>query len=128
MSDTEKKTDNPAVPIMPSELSIHFIKSNLFRVVHANGAWFGNDPQANLHLTFYSERTPIPQKAVFQLNEKGQFIGEDVAKREAKEGVVREMEVDIVLSLTAAAAFYDILGANLKQATELLKQQAFESK
>jgi len=128
MSDIQKSSEGSA-SALPETLPVHFIKSNSFRVIHANGAWFGNDPQANLHLTFYSERTPIPQKVVFQLNDKGQLVGEEMSQREGKEGVVRELEVDVVMSLAAANAFYEILGNNLKQATQFfLNQQASETK
>lgn len=93
---------------------IHFVKSSCFRVVHASGVWYGGDSQKNLHLTFFNERTPIPRKMVVNLNEQGMVVGEEVLKRESKEGVVREMEVDIVFSIPSALEFYRTLGENLK--------------
>jgi len=128
MSDIQKQSEGGA-SALPETLPVHFIKSNSFRVIHANGAWFGNDPHANLHLTFYSERTPIPQKVVFKLNDSGQFVGEELSQREGKDGVVRELEVDVVMSFTAATALYEILGNNLKQAAQFFSdQQATQSK
>jgi len=85
-------------------------------VAHANGVWFGSDPQGNLHLTFYSERTPIPKTMVLKLSDQGQIIGEDETKREGKQGIVREMEIDIVMSPDAASAFYEMFGQNIKTA------------
>src|ERR1700679_4010722 len=90
------------LPVFPSEIPIHFVKGNHFRVAPASGAWFGTDPQGNFHLTFYSERLPLPKKIIFKLNEKGQFLHEDISKRESKDGIVREMEIDIVMSVAAA--------------------------
>ena len=97
----------------PSEIAIHFIKGTQFRVVHANGAWFGSDPQGNIHLTFYSERSPIPAKVVVKLNDKGELTEEDTSKRVSKEGIIREMEIDIVMSIGAAQALSQLLRQNL---------------
>ncbi|MCE0482893.1 MAG: hypothetical protein LV479_01490 [Methylacidiphilales bacterium] len=112
MSDETK----PSQPIIPSEIDVHFIKGTQFRVAQANGAWFGSDPQGNFHLTFYSERIPLPTKITVKLNEKGQFVAEDFAKRESKLGIVREMEIDIVMSVAAAQGLYQLLGQNLEAA------------
>jgi len=102
------------------QLPIHFIKSNSFRVVHANGAWYGGDTQGNLHLTFYNERSPIPKMVVVNLDETGIILGE--VKRESKQGIIREMEVDVVLSLQAATELYQTLGENLKSIQENSKR------
>lgn len=95
-------------------MEIHFVKSSHFRVIHANGVWYGGDSQGNLHLTVFNERTAIPKKVVVNLNEQGLVISEDSSRRESKEGVVREMEADIVFSVPAAVEFYRTLGENLK--------------
>ena len=109
-----------AVPI-PPEIPIHFIKGTQFRVAHASGVWFGADPHGNFHLTFYTDRTPIPKTITMKVNEQGQLIGENVAKRESKEGIVREMEIDIVMSIPALQAFHDMLGQNLQAAIAGMK-------
>ena len=100
------------------QVQIHFVKSSFFRVVHASGAWFSGDAQQQLHLTFFNERAPIPKTIIVNLNERGEGIGEDEAKRDSKAGAIREMEVDVVMSLEALENFYSILGQNLK----ILKQ------
>jgi hypothetical protein len=112
MNDEKKSDQN----VMPSEVAIHFIKGTQFRVAPANGAWFGADPQGNFHLTFYSERTPLPTKIIVKLNENGQFMEEDFSKRESRDGIVREMEVDIVMSIAAAQGVHQLLGQNLQTA------------
>jgi hypothetical protein len=48
------------------------------------------------------------------VNDKGIILHEDMTKRESKEGFVREMEVDVILSLQAAIEFHKTLGENLK--------------
>ncbi|MGA2248079.1 MAG: hypothetical protein ABSH48_24100 [Verrucomicrobiota bacterium] len=111
MSDTTQKSAQAgqSVPEVQIQLPIHFIKSTQFRVIHANGVWFGGDMQQNLHLTFFNERNPIPRKLVLNVNSKGNILGEDMTKRDTKEGVVREMEMDVVLSFQAAMELHKSL-------------------
>jgi hypothetical protein len=121
MSDATPKSAQAgqSVPEAQIQLPIHFVKSTQFRVIHANGVWFGGDTQQNLHLTFFNERNPIPKKLVLNVNSKGNILGEDMTKRDSKEGLVREMEIDVVLSLQAAMDFHKSLGENLKAIQEV---------
>ena len=116
MSSESNLKDAPVngPPQRTLQLPVHFIKGSSFRVVHASGAWFGGDPQQNLHLTFFNDRTPIPQITVLNLDERGMVLGEDLSQRESKQGVIREMEVDVVFSIQSAVDFYRALGDNLK--------------
>jgi len=113
MSDKNPKSTASTLGV-PLQMQIHFVKSSQFRVIHANGVWYGGDSQQNLHLTFFNERAPIPKKLVFNLNEQGMVVSEDATQRDSKEGIVREMEIDVVFSLQAAVEFHKTLGENLK--------------
>ena len=73
----------------------------------------------NIHLTFYSERYPIPQKVFFGLDEQGRIIDEQIEKREGKKDWFRELEVDVVLSLEAARVVHKSLGDYIKFTEEL---------
>lgn len=96
------------------QLPIHFIKSPSFRVIHASGVWYGGDAERNIHLSFFNERTPIPKKIVINVNENGEVLSEATSQRDTKEGVIREIEVDIIFSVHSAIEFYKTLGENLK--------------
>lgn len=126
MSDTTSKDPVTAkdIPTAKFQLPVHFIKSTYFRVVHANGVWYSGDNQSNLHLTFFNERNPIPKLVVVNLDDRGAVAGEDESKRETKKGIVREMEVDVVLSLQAATELYHTLGDNLRAIQEMMSQTA----
>lgn len=121
MNNTNQKSDPHAAsaPTAKFQLPIHFIKSSNFRVIHASGVWYGGDSQQNLHLTFFNERNPIPKTLVVNIDEQGVVLGEDSSKRESKTGVVREMEVDVILSFPAAMELHKTLGENLKAIQEL---------
>jgi len=88
------------IPDPSRTIEVHQRKSNFFRVVHADGVWCGVNPYRQIHVTFYSERFPIPRSVFFALDEKGFVKGEE--RREGKQGWFRELEVDVVLSVDAA--------------------------
>jgi len=116
MSEGQPKS----LPTLPDEMPIHFIKGNHFRVIHASGVWFGADPQGNVHLTFYNERTAIPQKVVIKIDKAtGLFAGEDESKRESKTGLVREMEIDIILSPLVAQGIFQKFQENINAAAQV---------
>ncbi len=107
------------VPVKAIE--IHQQKSNFFRVVHADGAWCSVNAWQNIHMTFFSERYPIPSKVFFDLNDKGVVVGENVSKREIKKDWFREMEVDVVLSLDAARQVRETLDRFIKILEDVAK-------
>jgi len=87
----------------PSTVTIDFLKSEQFRVVHADGAFGGINPRLNgLFLTFYSERLPIPNTLVFEVENDGRVGSEVKAQRVSKPGIVREAEVGISMDLEVA--------------------------
>jgi hypothetical protein len=97
---------SPPVPPENPIVKIDQIKSAVFRVVHADGAWFSVSPQGYVHLTFYSERTPIAKQVTHELI--GKQLGPEILdKRIGRDAYVREMEVDIVLSPQALVALHD---------------------
>lgn len=122
MSETPKASagTNQAAQQIP----VHFVKSTLFRVIHADGVWFGGDPNGNMHLTFFNERQPIPEKVVATFDRQG--VVEDISQRTVKDGVEREIEVDVVLSLQTAIFINKTLGENLKNIEEALKSQGLK--
>lgn len=93
-----------------TEVVFNYLKSNHFRVIHADGAWGGISPQGNARLIFYNERPPIPQITVSKLEHGA--LGADVPeKMVSRSGVVREMEVDVVFGLDVAIALQTWIGA-----------------
>jgi hypothetical protein len=86
----------------PEKLRIEYIKSNFFRIVHADGAIGGTSPRLELFITFYSERFPIPKVLVYQKTPEGSPGEELTAERESKAGIIREAEVGVTLDLPTA--------------------------
>jgi|SRR5947209_9524 len=94
-----------ATPDAPTGLGqnfvAHFQKSNFFRVIHSDGAYGGITARGNIHCTFFSERGAIPKRAQINVNPDG-TAAETVV--ETIGGVVRELEVDVVMELNTAVA------------------------
>jgi len=101
----------------PPEVTFDYIKSNLFRVIHCDGAIGGVTPSGNLHIAFFSERPAIPRTLVHARDDHG-TLGPPIPERtQGRPGVVREMDIDVVLSPRAA----DALILWLQQQKEALK-------
>jgi hypothetical protein len=107
MSFANLPTPPEPTPAPPrNQVDFHQIKSNFFRVVHADGTWVSVHPLDLVHITFFSERAPIAKKATYNLTPEGFLADEDLSKRDSKIGYVREMEVDVVLSRAAVASLH----------------------
>jgi hypothetical protein len=87
-------------PEVPKSIKFHYIKSTQFRVIHAEGAIGGITPTRDVFISLFNERAALPQMTEFTVSAEG-TLGAEIA-REGKRGLVREMEVAVLLSATAA--------------------------
>ena len=106
----------------PSSIKFHYIKGNFFRVIHADGAIGGITPSRDIFVSLFSERAALP-KMIEQTVKLDGSLGDEVA-REGKDGIVREVEVGIVLSLNAAQLIADWLHNQVKVLKESRPEQA----
>jgi hypothetical protein len=107
----------------PEKVRFHFIKSASFRVIHADGAWGGLTPQGNIHMALYNERNPIPQLIAHKINPSGSLGKEIKEERIARNGLVREVEVDVIMNLPTARALDTWLQEKIKSAEEVIESQ-----
>jgi hypothetical protein len=99
--------DTPIPGDAPQRIKFHYIKGQHFRVVHVDGLIGGVTPRGLIHMAVYSERPAIPQVTEHALSETG-MLG-DIASQEGKEGIVREIDVDLMITRTTAIEFRDWL-------------------
>lgn len=85
---------------IPKSVEIHYLKANDFRVIHADGVWGGVAPRGYITMSVFSERNPIPRKMIFDVTPDGQ-LGPETG-RDSKEGIIREVEVDVVMDVPLA--------------------------
>jgi hypothetical protein len=94
-----------------SPIRFHYIKSNAYRVVHADGVIGGPTPSGLFQMSFFSERLPIPTSvdhAAVDLGGGRMRLGEEIAT-EGKKGVVREVEVGVAMTMEMAKLLRDWL-------------------
>ncbi len=107
------KSGASAAQQRPQDIEFHYIKSNLFRAIHADGAYGGVTARGYIHLSFNNERRAIPRRTILSLDAETQTSRETVI--ETREGVVRELEVDVLMDEVSTAELIDWLKAKLDQ-------------
>lgn len=103
---------------LPSSITLHYIKSNYFRVIHADGAMGGFTPRGEVFFSLYSERAPLPDVTV-QAVENGQLGKEIIEQRKGSEGILRELEVGVVMDLNVAKSLVEWLKERISVADEM---------
>lgn len=104
-------------------ISFDYIKSNQFRVVHADGVHGGLSPRGQaIQMAFFSERQPIPQKETYHLVEGIKLAGlKDTVGRDA---IIREVEVEVLMGLETASAIHKWLGEKIELVKKLEKEKS----
>ena len=112
MSNTPKSHQDDKV-------NFYYEKSNFFRVIHTDGVHGGISPQLNIHMAVFSERRPIPQQITHVIDDHGMLGSEDLSLRVEKDGMFREVEADIVLSVELAKTVVGWLNDRIKEAEKV---------
>lgn len=102
----------------PQLVNFHYVKSPHFRVLHVDGAVGGVTPRGHIHAAFYSERPAIAKHTTHEIDPSGHLGSEKII--EGKDGIVREMDVDIILSRTAAVELQDWLSSRIRDLDDML--------
>jgi len=97
--------------LLPSSVKFHYIKGHLFRIIHVDGAIGGITPQRQIFVSLFSERAALPTLIEYDLSPEG-VLGPE-KRREGKEGLVREMDVGVVLSIEGAQQLAEFLQKQL---------------
>jgi len=117
MSDN-KRVNPPGIDLDKKQISFDLIKGNFFRVVPVDGIFGGIGPRGQMRMNFFSERWPIPKRMVCEITENGELKEEIYELREARDAVVREIEVEVVMDLATAKGIADWMHNTLKQVGE----------
>jgi hypothetical protein len=99
-------------PQLPTSFKFHYIKSNLFRVIHSEGAIGGLTPSREIFVSLFNERAALPQLVEFAILPEGK-LGNEI-RREGKDGIVREMEIGVLMDATAAKNLAEFLLGQVK--------------
>ena len=114
-------------PVGSGLVAFDYIKANDFRTVWVDGAIGGLTPSGLIHCAPYSERSSIPRRQVFAIvdegNGKGSLGEELVEKRVSRDSIVREMPIDMLLSLQAAETLAKWLTDQIAAAKSLMVEK-----
>lgn len=101
----------------------HYIKSNLFRVIHLDGVIGSITPTQFIHMALYSERPAIPQRMTHPVSMKA-GLGEPIASETvSREGYVREIDMDVMMNLASAQALHGWLGLRIQELLNIQRQR-----
>lgn len=82
-------------------VNFDYIKGQHFRVIHTDGAIGGITPRGLIHMSLYSERQAIPRRTVSAI-EDNKLGDEILTERVARDAVVRELDVDVIMTIDSA--------------------------
>jgi hypothetical protein len=105
-SAEQPKADDKVV----KRIKFHYIKSNFFRVVHVDGV--------------FSERRPIPLQMVQEVSAEGELGEPILGETIVRDGVVREIEANLVFNMEIAEATIKWLQDKVTQLRKIQESQA----
>jgi hypothetical protein len=118
---TEVKATSSSKPTEP-KVQIHYLKSQLFRVIHGEGVLGSISPHGKIFFVLFNERTAIPRNMTHLVNSDG-TLGETL-EVDSRGGIVREMEVGVLMDLDDAVRVRDWLSARITDLQEASKSKA----
>lgn len=95
------KTSTDSEP-QPKKIRFHYLKNNAFRTIHADGVFGGVTPRLSISATFFNERHPLPDQTVQLISAEGVVGDEILEERIVRDGLVRELEANVVMDLACA--------------------------
>lgn len=110
MADTPQPTGK-------GQTEFHHVKSAAFRVVYADGVIGGVSPRGNLlRMVFFCETRPLPDSVTYEHETTGAAIkmSKEIS-RAGKKGILRELEVDVMMPLTSAIEFREWLTKRIEE-------------
>ena len=102
-------------------VAFDYIKGNLFRVCHVDGVIGSATPSGFLHIACYSERPAIPRRMVYEIAQDGHLGEEILSMKETRDSIVRELDVDLLMTVQVAASLRDWIDVQLKNIEEMKK-------
>lgn len=106
----------------PQPLKVAFTQATFYRSIQADGAWGRISPAGMIHMSFFNDCGPIPAMTRQEFDASGKPNPDMQLVFANEANIVRQLEVDVVMSLEAAKAVRENLD-NFIRILEGLKQQ-----
>jgi hypothetical protein len=101
-------------------VTFHYIKGSYFRSIHVDGAMASVGPAGDLHIAVYGERRAIPRTTIHRANADGTIADEETIV-DGRDGFVRELEADLVMSKEVAMAVANWIRSAFGEANDDLR-------
>lgn len=98
----DKKAEAPAL----ERIAFNYQRSPHFRHVYAEGAFGGGTPRGLLEMSFYTEHKPLPDRVIHPINKDGKLGPELVDERVIRGGLLREVQVSVIVPLSVAKSLH----------------------
>lgn len=98
-----------------NSVTIHNIKSPLYRQVHVDGAHGGITPSGFININFFSQRGAIPKGTEFEVSEEGQIAQPIKDIDGSKEGIVREFEFGTYMDINTCISLKNFLESKIEE-------------
>ena len=90
----------------------HYIKTNDFRTMYADGVWGGVTARGYISMSFYSERAPIPKELTYSRPPDGNQY--EVTDSVTKQGAIRQVHSELLIDLAFAEGLRNWLDDKIK--------------
>ena len=114
MSEPEEAVEDKE----PQKIKFHYVKSNFFRVIHADGFFGGLTPQGKINIGVFNERRPFPDLVIQEVDLATGKLGSETL-RTGRDGVLRELEANIVMDIDIAQVILEWLQRHINEARAL---------
>ena len=102
-------------------IEFHYIKNSDFKTVLADGTITSLTPAGYINMNFYLERFPIPDTISREV--KDGIVGAEINRISNRKGIIREVNVGVVLDITTAKGFVESLNDLIKKFDELSQRK-----
>lgn len=113
----EKKVTPQGNVEAPARVNFDYIKGQDFRVIHVDGAIGSVTLNGHVHMALYSERPPIPRRTVFGVKD-GKLGEEILPERIARDAIVRELDIDLMMTIDVAESICKWLERKVEEAKQ----------
>ena len=113
----EKTSDSE----QPKEIGVYYQRSRHYRTIHVDGAQIGITPRGQIQFTLFSDQKPMPEYVLHEITPEGNLGGS--REEVVKQGFIREVEVNVIMDVSATTQFVNVMQTTLNQFAEIQKQQ-----
>lgn len=110
-------------PAKVDRVTFIYERGPLYRTVFAEGAFGGPSPGGLIEMNFYTVHRPLPDKAVHEVDVEAGVVGSEIRdERIVRAGIVREVEVAVLLTPATAKSVHKWLGERIAEIEKAQRQ------